>query len=309
MRKLFDHKLTIFLIAATIILAVVIGVFSAKNRGSSAVENIGGGTAATMQEAVSDTGSWFGNIFNYFGNIKKLKAENEQLKNENTNLQKQIRDMDGLDSENSELRKMLDLKKTQTKVDMVAASIVAKDPSNWYSVFTINKGTKDGIEKNQAVVNSNRQLVGQISGVGDSWAEVITILDSQSSIGAEISRSAEIGIIEGDASLRYSGQCRLGYIARDTDIQIGDFIQTSGLGGIFPKGLIIGTVEDIYEENSTMSKAATIKPLADIARINEVFVITDYKEMDLSESIESGNSNKSGGSDSEDEDSSDDEDE
>lgn len=286
MRRLFDHKLTVFLIAVTIILAVAIGVFSLRDRGDSITENIGGAAVTPVQEAVSDTGGWFSNIFNYFGSVKKLKAENEQLKNENTNLQKQIRDMDGLKSENDELRKMLDLKKTQTKVDMVAASVVAKNPSNWYSVFTINRGTKDGIEKNQAVVNSSRQLVGQISGVGDSWAEIITILDSQSSIGAEISRSAEIGIIEGDANLRYSGRCRLGYIARDTDVQIGDFVETSGLGGIFPKGLLIGTVEDIYEENSTMSKAATIKPLADIARLNEVFVITDYDEMDLSEDIE-----------------------
>lgn len=182
---------------------------------------------------------------------------------------------------------------------MLAASVASKDPSNWYSTFTINRGSKDGVEKNQAVVNSNRELVGQISRTGDNWAEVITILDSQSAIGATIKRSKEIGIVEGDASLRYSGKCRLGYIARDTDIQTGDFIETSGLGGIFPKGLLIGTVTEIYDENATMSKAAIIEPLADIAKLNEVFVVTDYDEVDLSESLES-ESDKDKDSDNED---------
>lgn len=280
MRRIFEHKTAVFLIVATILLAVVIGVFSSNNLGSSV------SALTPAQGAVSESGSFFGGIFDYFGSIKKLRVENEQLKCENTNLQRQIRETEGLKSENDELRAMLDLKKKETRVDMVAASVSAKDPSNWYSTFTINRGAKDGVEKNQAVVDSNRQLVGQISSVGESSAEVITILDSQSSIGAEVTRSKEIAIIEGDASLRYSGLCRLGYISRDTDIQIDDFVQTSGLGGIFPKGLLIGKVVDVYDKNSTMSREATIEPLADIARINEVFVITDYSETDLSKAVE-----------------------
>ena len=234
MRRLFDNKPVIFLIAATVVLAIIIGIFASRDRDASFVEGVGGAAVTPVQGAVSEAGGFLGGIFGYFGNVKSLRAENEKLKGENTNLQKQIRDMEGLEEENKELRKMLDLRKKQTKVDLLAASVASKDPSNWYSTFTINRGSKDGVEKNQAVVNSNRELVGQISRTGDNWAEVITILDSQSAIGATIKRSKEIGIVEGDASLRYSGKCRLGYIARDTDIQTGDFIETSGLGGIFP---------------------------------------------------------------------------
>ena len=287
MRRLFDNKPIIFLVATTVVLAIIIGIFASRDRDTSFVEGVGGAAATPVQGAVSEAGGFLGGIFGYFGNVKALRAENEKLKGENTSLQKQIRDMEGLDDENKELRKMLDLRKKQTKVDLIAASVASKDPSNWYSTFTINRGLKDGVEKNQAVVNSNRELVGQISRTGDNWAEVITILDSQSAIGATIKRSKEIGIVEGNATLRYSGKCRLGYIARDTDIQTGDFVETSGLGGIFPKGLLIGTVIEIYDENATMSKAATIEPLADIEKLNEVFVVTGYDEVDLSESLES----------------------
>lgn len=285
MRRLSGHKNIVYFVAVTVVLVIVIGCFASCDSGNTPIENAGGAVSVPMQSAVSESSSWIGGIFEYFGSVKKLKSENEQLKNENTNLQKQIRDMEGLSSENGKLRQMLNLKNEQTSIEMMAASVSAKDPSNWFAGFTINRGEKDGIKKNQAVVNANRELIGQILEVSSNFAEVITILDSDSSIGAEIKRSSEIGIIEGDANLRYSGMCRLGYIPRDTDIRPGDFVETSGLGGVFPKGLLIGTVVEIYDENSTMSKAATIEPLADISKVNEVFVITSYNTADVTEDI------------------------
>ena len=291
-----------FLIAATVVAAVLIGIFSARGRNTTLVENAGGTVVSPMQSGVSEAGGFFGRLWSGFGSVKKLKQENEQLKNKNNELEKQIRDMEGMEKENDRLRAMLKLKEKQTKIDMVAASISAKDPSNWYSTFTINRGSKDGIAQNQAVVNANRELVGQILRVGENWAEVITVIDSQSSVGALIKRSKVTGIIEGDGTLRYDGECRLGYIARDADIQTGDFVETSGLGGIFPKGLVIGTVKEIYDENSTMSKAAVVEPLADVASLSDVFVITAYRDEDLSEDEQSDEE----GSDDNDDDNSDD---
>lgn len=285
MRRLYEHKLAVFLITATIVLGIIIAVFASRDRDTSVIESVGGAVVTPAQSTVSETGGFFSKLFGYFGNVEKLKDENALLKNENTNLQKHIKDMERFEKENEKLRKMLDLREKQTKIDMVAASVVAKDPSNWYSTFTINRGEKNGIKRNQAVVNSNRELIGQILRTGDNWAEVITILDSQFSAGIEIKRSNEIGILEGDANLRYSGLCRLGYIARDTDVVEGDFVETSGLGGVFPKGLLIGTVTEVYEENATMSKAAKIEPLADIAKVKDLFVITHYEEADLTDDM------------------------
>ena len=237
MRRLFKHKIIVFLIIATIVALVIIGLFSKSDRGTSFVERGGGDVLTPVQSAATSTGGFFANIGNYFGSVKTLREENERLKNENVDLQKQILDMRGLESENTELRKMLDLLKKETRIDMIAASVSAKDPSNWVSSFKINRGENHGIEKNQPVVNSNRELVGQVSRVGDNWAEVITILDPQSSVGVMVERSKEIGILEGSSDLLWEGKCRLGYISRDTDIKHGDFIETSGHGGKFPKGL------------------------------------------------------------------------
>ncbi len=271
------------MIIATVVVAVIIGVFGKINREVSFIESVGGNIVSPVQSAVSETGGFFADIGTYFSSVKALYAENERLKNENTNLQKQLLDTKGLSDENEKLRRMLELSEKETRIDMVAASVVAKDPTNWFSTFTINKGADDGIEVNQPIVNSSRELVGQVSRVGGNWAEVITILDPQSSVGALIKRSKEIGIIEGNSALRYEGKCRLGYIARDTDVKQGDFVETSGLGGIFPKGLVIGVITEVYDENATMSKAAIVEPVTDIAKLNEVFVITDYTETDLSE--------------------------
>ena len=283
MRRLFEHKSIIFLIIATVIVAVIIGAFSKVNREISFIESVGGNIVSPAQSAVSETGGFFADIGIYLASVKTLYAENERLKNENTNLNKQLLDMKGLNDENEELRRMLDLTEKETRIDMVAASVVAKDPTNWFSTFTINKGTDDGVKINQPIVDSNRQLVGQVLRVGGNWAEVITIIDPQSSVGVMVKRSKEIGIIEGNSALRYEGKCRLGYIARDADIKHGDFVETSGLGGVFPKGLVIGVVTEVYDENATMSKAAIVEPTADIAKLNEVFVVTGYTETDLSE--------------------------
>lgn len=283
MRRWFENKIIVFLIAVTILALILVGVFSAKDRRTSAIESAGGSAAASAQGAVSGVGKGIGGIGEYFGSIKALRAENEALKNVNTALQKQISDMQGLSDENDELRKMLDLREKQTSIDMVAASVSAKDPSNWYSSLTINRGSDHGIKINQPVVNSNRELVGRIVRVGGDWAEVVTILDTRSSVGATVKRSKEIGIAEGNSELRVDGKCRLGYVERTADIAVGDFVETSGLGGIFPKGLVIGKIVEVHDENATMSKAATIEPLADIVKLNEVFVITSYDSADLTE--------------------------
>lgn len=306
MRFFKEHKLAVFVVAATLVAVITIGAVGVSRSSANFAERIGGDAVSVPQGGASAVGRFFGGITGYFGNVKALKAENESLKNENSNLQKQINDMQGLEDENSELRRMLSLKKEQTDINMMAASVSAKDPSEWYATLTIDKGSKDGVKENQPVVNSNRELVGQVLRVGDNWAEVITIIDPQSSVGATVKRSKAIGILEGNSELRYDGKCRFGYISRDTDIREGDYIETSGLGGIYPKGLIIGTVESVYDNNATMSRAATIKPCADISKINEVFVVVSYKQADLSDSEtttdKNSKSDKSSKSDDDDDD-------
>lgn len=281
-RFIEEHKLLVFIIVAVIAAIIILSVFNKKNGDTGIAERVAGDAVTPVQSGATGIGGWFASIGGYFGDVKALKAENDKLKAENTGLQKQINDMHGLDNENLVLREMLDLKRKQTDLTMVAASIAARNPSDWRAVYTINKGSASGIKKNQAVVNSKRELVGMVSRTGDDWAEVITIIDPDSSISGLIRRSNEIGVVEGTAQLRFDGSCKLGYIERDADIKVGDFVETSGYGGVFPKGIIIGKIIEIYEESATMSGAAIIQPSADVRKTNEVFVITDYKDFDIS---------------------------
>lgn len=298
-RFIEEHKLLVFVIVAVIAAIIIISVVSKKAGDAGIAERVAGDAVTPVQSAGTGIGGWFASIGNYFGDVKALREENEKLKAENTGLQKQINDMHGLDNENLALREMLDLKRKQTDLTLVAASVAAKNPSDWHAVYTINKGSASGIKKNQAVVNSKRELVGMVSKTGDNWAEVITIIDPESSISGLIKRSNEIGIVEGTSKLRFDGSCKLGYIERDADIKVGDFVETSGYGGIFPKGIVIGKIIETYEESSTMSGAAIIQPSADVLGTNDVFVITAFKDFDISapDSVLSDIKNKSKSSD------------
>ena len=281
MKKLFEHKLAVFLIAATLIAAAFIGVFAALSSGerATAAEGVFVAAAEPGQSAATGIGGWLNNIFSYFGNIKALREENEALKHENIELDKQLRDTRGMEEENRQLREMLDLVKTENQLELVAVKIIAKDPSNWYSSFTINKGSNAGIIKGQPVITANEELVGQVYKVGSDWAEVITILDPESGVGSIIERSKDTGVLEGDFSLRYAGQCRLGYLSRDADIEKGDYVETSGMGGVYPKGLLIGKILDVNEDNTNMSKYAIVEPIVDIGKLSQVFVLTNSVEV------------------------------
>ena len=271
MRNFREHKTAVFLIAATLAVAILIGVFaafSARDR-AGAAENLVGAAAEPGQTAASGVGGWLQGLFSYFGSVKSLRAENEALKQENVALDKQVRDTEGLTQENQELRAMLNLMKTESKLDLVAAQVIAKDPSNWYSSFTINKGSNDGILKNQPVLTANKELIGQVYKVGSNWAEIITILDPDSGVGSMIERSKDLGVVEGDTALLQQGLCRIGYLARDTDIKIG---------GVYPKGLLIGTVLEIGEDHTNMSKYATVQPAVSIGKLSQVCVLTGFTE-------------------------------
>lgn len=281
MKRILKNKLVMLLIFLTLAAAVLIGIFAALSgrEKASTAENIVLATEAPGQSAVHGIGGWISNIFSYFGSVKALKEENEALKLENIELDKQLRDARGLEVENDSLREMLDLVKTENKMELKAAKVVSKEPSDWYGGFTINKGSKDGIKKDMPVITANYALVGKITRVGTDWAEVMTVLDPECGVGGIIERSKVFGIVEGDFSLRYSGMCRFGYLERDADTEKGDYIETSGMGGIYPKGLLIGRITDIKEDNTNMSKYAVIEPLADISGIMQVLVVIGNTEV------------------------------
>lgn len=276
--KIFRNKFLLFIIIATIISAALIGFFSARRDKATGIENGVNAVSATGQKSVSGVMGWFHNFTSYFGDVKELKEEVARLKNEKTQLEREKRDLQNLDDENKRLAEMLELKESDINFNLVAARVIAKDPSNWHSKFTIDKGTSDGLAVKQPIITAQENLVGQITRIGNNWAEVTTILDPSNAVGSTVERSRDIGIVEGDSNLRYSGQCKMSYLPRDTDIKTDDYIETSGLGGVYPKGISIGKVTEIGDDSSTMSKYAVLEPFADFGQLTEIFVITNEVE-------------------------------
>ena len=215
------------------------------------------------------------NLTKYISESKKYKEENQQLKEENIRLETKIKDISEYREENERLRKLLGISEDLYNYTTVAARVVSYEPDNWFSYVTLDKGKSSGIEISDTVITADG-LLGQITSVGDNWAKVSIIINSESSAGVRISRNNEIGIVEGDAALSKAYKCKLAYLSANASVIAGDILKTSGLGGIFPPDLMVGKITDIRKDNMGRLDYAVIEPFVDFNNLYEVLVITDW---------------------------------
>ncbi len=278
MRKLFGNRIFVLLLTITVSVSVILGVINATKTKSTFMGNV----AMVVITPLSDACTWVGrkvtDFFGYFGNVDKLKEENEKLKNENKSLEAKIRKNEGTAKENKELRTILELSQAYPTLELTAAEVVSRSASNWYESFVIDKGTADGFKIGQGVISSENVLIGRISDIGSTWARVTVITDTSHSVSARVIRSGDLGIVEGDTSLSKEGKCRLSFISKNSDIVVGDYLETSGLGGVYPKGIEIGKVIEIKPEVQGISQYAIIETSVDIERVSKVLVITNSSE-------------------------------
>lgn len=169
--------------------------------------------------------------------------------------------------ENERLRKLMELSQTlplRTR-RLVFARVIGRSPTTWQRVLLIDKGTKHGLEPNRPVL-SGHALVGKVIEAGPSVAKVLLITDPNSRISVIVQSSRQQGILFGTLS----GQCRMKYLALDAETKQGDLVETAGLGGVFPKGLPVGTLELGWKEPGQLYQVARVRPLVDLNRIEEV---------------------------------------
>ncbi len=268
-------KLIIIVLCITVALLVFMGVTFARVRNSretTYANNTVNVALSPFQRFFSDIGGGISDFFSYFHDMKTYKEDNLELKEEVEELKRRIRELESFGVENARLREILELKSTDLEDKMVVCEVSAKDPGNWFHVFTIDKGSNYGIKKDDAVI-AREGLVGRVTEVGSNWAKVTSIIDSNSSVGAVIKRTEEIALIDGDMTLAEQGKCRLDYIKSDISIVPGDVIETSGLGGIYPKGILIGTVSEIKDDSTGYTRYAIVDTVVDFEKVREVVVI------------------------------------
>ena len=274
--KNFFQKNGIMMLAAVTVVAVLLCVASALSSQTGFLQNAGGVIASPFRAVGSAVSGWFSSISQRFEDVEALQQENADLKKENAELQRQL-DQAKIDSEeNQRLRNLLNLRQQRRDFTFESAVIVDRSTSNWSRVMTLNKGTSSGIAVGNCVVDDQGNLVGVIREAGLNWSTITTILDTDSSLGARVFRTGETAVAGGDLALMAEGRLRLQYLSDSASLIKGDVIVTSGLGGYYPAGLVIGTVESVQTDDGGLARYAVLSPKCDVAAIQEMFIITDF---------------------------------
>ena len=215
-------------------------------------------------------------VTGYFKNVADLIREQEELKTQNDRLLYQNTMLEQYKSENEGLKEILSLKQRYQEYPTLGANVIAKDISNWYKSFNIDKGLIQGI-KEEDVLLSGGGLAGHVTKVDPLTSTAISIIDDRSSISVKVVRTGDTGILRGDIELAEKGLCRL-EIDIESEVVKGDQIITSHLSDIYPPGIPIGTVEEVTTGKNGLIQYAYIKPFVDFKHLENVLVITSDSE-------------------------------
>ena len=276
MRDIFEKK-WVAIFFASVLLCLVMVIWSALSPShASPISNLVNILLTPIQEGVSWVTDGAKSVVEHYTKYEELEAENQQLRKELADTRGALRDADRAVLENEQLRAALGMKARNSSYEVESAEIIARSNETWSRSFTIDKGTLSGIQIDNCVVTVDG-LVGYVSEVGTNWAMVTTIVDSSSQLSAIASRTREVATAEGSFELMGQNQLKLTYLNKETKIVQGDMVETSGYGGIFPKGLVIGSVGEIRLETHGASKYAIITPAVDLQKITQVLVIKSFE--------------------------------
>ncbi len=274
--KRFFTKTGIWLLAGAALIAVVLCIISALGSGTSLLHNALGVIASPFRAAGSAVVEWVGGIGDHFASIEELQAENEALRQDNARLQEELRRVSPAAEENKRFRELLDLRAQRSDLVFEAARITQRDVSNWSSTLVLNRGSRHGVAESDCAVDCYGNLVGVVTEVGLNWCRLTTILDTGSQLGAMVFRTEETAIAAGDLSLMTEGKLKLSYLPDSSTLIKGDLVVTSGLGGYYPSGLPIGSVEEVRTDDGGLARYAVLTPRCDPDALTDLYIITDF---------------------------------
>lgn len=273
MLRLFRNK-ALLLVLFTIIMLILIGFSSSQNSKINRINNLVSVPLTPIQRFFSYVGQRIDSGLSFLRDMKLIRLENEELKIRINELEKENRELLDYKEKNEQLRKALNLKDRFDDYEIIGGNVIAKDPGNWFNIFKIDVGERDGVMNDLPVLSTGKSLVGRIMATDITSSKVITIIDEDSVLSGWISKAGGGPVrIRGDLALKEQGLCRMDYIPVDVNVEVGDVIETSGLGGIYPKGIVIGKVKEVRTASSELDRYAVIEPSTDFKRIEEVFVL------------------------------------
>ena len=273
MEKFTSKNFKILMIAVVVLLGVLV---YGLNAGTSVFSNVFGTVSAPLLTAGTNTTEGAKEFLNLDGMSKEeLKALYNDLSEENHKLREQLVDYYTLKDENASYENILSVKKAMPDLQLAAGSVVGRDPNDVFGDFTINCGGLAGVSVGDAVITETG-VVGVVEEVYAASSRVRSILSEKTQIGATDKSCKESGVVTSDIQFANSGKVKMRYLTRDTEVQPGSIITTSGAGGVFPGDLLIGRVDSVERSNADSSYYAILTPYVDVTEVTDVFVVTDF---------------------------------
>ena len=275
MRRFFTkHGLLVLSAAAAV--AVILSLVTFFSNNTDALTGIVNTVAGPFRALGTTVSGWVEDKVRMARDYEELQAENQELREEIAALEQEIRQARADSPENATLRQLLDLREQRRDFVFESARITGADASNWASTLTLDVGTDYGVEIGDCVITAEGYLVGSITDAGGNWSTCTTLIDTESAFGAEVFRTGEAAVAQGEFSRMGEGLLELQYLSGDSGVMVGDLIVTSGLGGYYPSDLVIGYVREIMTDDDGLAQYAVLEPAADLEALRQVFVIKDF---------------------------------
>lgn len=265
--------MTPWLVIILLLANFILMAFDAReiNSGQRIIRVWGQTAADFIQSPVTTITSSVSNYFSSFATLRSAQSENDALKQKVQELQVELKQKDDLSAENARLTELLGLKQ-QSKINVLPARIIGRDPSVWFDSSIINKGSLDGVKLNMPVITDGG-LVGRVTAVGPLTSQVDLITRDKSGVGAvvgEVSSSGALGVISG-TSKRDIVEMR--YVSGSAEVQVGQSVYTTGQDGIYPAGLKVGEIVEVVSGSATTPHRIFIRPSAGLTSMQEVGVL------------------------------------
>ncbi len=268
-------KILIFVLTLVCIATLILSVVSPSF--SKPIKTVMGAVVVPLQEGMNSIGEWVGNKSDALKTVKKLKKENAKLSNKVAELTEENSLLAQNKYELERLRDMYQLDKDYSSYPKIGANVISKDAGNFFNIFTINKGSDDGIKKDMNVI-SGGGLVGLVFEVGKNYAKVRSIIDDESSTSVSFPNTSETAIVSGDLKLMKDNLMNITEISKDAKIAEGDMVVTSKISNKFLPGILVGYVMKTSKDPNELTQSGQITPVVDFQHIDEVLVITTLKE-------------------------------
>ena len=276
MKDFFDTWKFKILVGIAVFLAAIMAYAGANGRLTAAPQEILSVAVAPFQRAAAAVSNGVSSLWEKYTNIDAILEENKTLTTENAELRGQMVDYDKLKAENEAYKALTNIQEQHPEMSYVSSFVIGRDPLDSFYGFTLDKGSLDGVEANDAITSDEGYLLGVVTEVDLTSCKVMTILHPSFNAAGVVSRTRDNGIITGSADYAAEGLCILSNLSRSTLTKANDQVITTGLGGVFPPDVLVGVVQELVPEASGKSTIAVLKPGADPRTVKHVFIITNY---------------------------------